>query len=168
EPKSKEEFDKAVGRLQELIPIKESEEIFRPLHKLAVAGNETVIKECIDRLKELDFEYEIFGGNDYHMVEEIGDIREAKLVKEKVGSGYCPLEFFEDVKSSEYEVDLEGGLRGRKIASLPLVSISVIGPSLERFIFAYGTEIIAREYIDAVNDEEDKIFVYNPVRYLVP
>jgi len=169
-PKSKKEFHNALRRLQELMPIKESEELFRPLYKLAVAGSKDVIEECKSRLKDLKFEYEIFGGNDYHLVEDIKDIREAKLSKGKVGSGYCPLKFFESIKSPEYKMilNMKNTLNYSKGVSLPFISISVIGPVLEQFVFVYGTEIVANECIDIVDDKDDKIFVYDPVRYLVP
>lgn len=169
-PKSKKELNNALKRLQELMPVKESEELFRPAYKLAVAGNENVISECKSRLKELRFEYEIFGGNDYHLVEYIGAAREARLSGGKLGSGYCPLKLFEGVKSPEYKMilDMKSTLNRNRDISLPFINISVIGPVLEQFIFVYGAEIVAKKHIDMVDDGEDKIFVYDPARYLVP
>ena len=89
-----------INGIQGLLTIKESEELYMAEYKFAVAStNEQLIEEGAERLKELDFEYEVFGGNDYNFVEYVGGVRRAKLIKSTKGRGYCKLRDFEKLET---------------------------------------------------------------------
>ncbi len=164
-------YRRAYKEMDELRPLKESEELFRPEYKLAIAAEDEVVEEGLRRLRELDFEYEIFGGNDYHFVDYVGDAREARLVKSREGAGYCPSERVREVRVQERRLGTMHGTRrlveGRG-ERVPMLVISPVGPALEDFVFAYRAIIVADTEMDAVQDEESTIFVFDPVRYLVP
>lgn len=151
-------------------PIKESEELFRPTYKFAVVAENKVIDEGLKRLRELYFEYEIFGGNDYHFVEDIGNVREANIIKSLEGTGYCPIDLVKDIHaySQRFEVvrSIEY-LAGRRELNLPFIVSAPVGPDLEQFFFAYRANFVTRTEVDAVYDGESKIFVFNAERYLV-
>jgi len=152
-----------------LMPLKESEELFSPEYRYAIVANDEVIEEGLRRIETLDFEYDVFGGNDYHFVEYIGDAHEAKIVKSSKGRGYCPKNFFAKVESRNYRVILnsEHTLKEND-EHLPIVLFETIGPEVETFVFVFRAEIITNREIDAAQDERSTIFVYDPVRYLVP
>ncbi|MEM1522160.1 MAG: CRISPR-associated protein Cas5 [Thermofilaceae archaeon] len=153
-----------------LRPLKESEELFRPEYKLAIAAKDGVVEEGLRRLRNLDFEYEIFGGNDYHFVEYVGDAQEAEFVRSAEGVGYCPAEHVLQIRAQgrRYEVVCNTELLVSRRSSLPLVVSAPVGPGLEYFTFVYRAVIVAKSEIDAVRDRESVIFVYDPSRYLVP
>jgi len=151
-----------------LMPIKESEELFRPEYKIAIAANDEVISEGLRRLRNLDFEYEVFGGNDYHFVDYIGDPNEARYVKSKEGSGYCPAEDLQSIKSQEFRVVINCKHLSRTNAQLPIVMFSPVGPEMRCFVFAYGARLVTKSERSAVKDEDSTIFVYDPVRCIIP
>jgi len=152
-----------------LTPIKESEELFKPEYKFAIAANNEIVKEGLRRIRELDFEYDIFGGNDYHFVEYIGDAREAHLIKSREGSGYCPTEDVQRIKAQNYTIitDAKYSLRNGGLRP-PIVIFAPIGPKMKTFAFVHGASIITTLKKDAVYDGESTIFVYDPTRCLVP
>ena len=151
-----------------LTPLKESEELFKPEYKFAIAGKDATIEEGLRRLRKLDFEYDIFGGNDYHFVDYIGDVREAHLIKSREGSGYCPVEDVQHIGAREYEIIANTNYLSKNSMRFPLVISAPIGPEMEPFLFVYKTNIITKLERIAVQDEESTIFVFDPCRCLVP
>lgn len=152
-----------------LMPLKESEGLFRPEYKFAVAAKDEVIKECLRRIRELDFEYEIFGGNDYNFVEYIGNVREAYLIKTKEGSGYCQTKHIQSIKAQNYTIITNTKCSlGRGFLRLPIVIFAPVGPDMETFAFVYGANIIATLEKNAIYDGESTIFVHDPTRCLIP
>ena len=153
-----------------LVPLKQSEELLKPEYKFAVAAKDKTTKKASKRIKELDFEHDIFGGNDYHFVDYIGDVcDEARLVISKNGRGYCPRDALLRIESQNYKViiDPKYSLWGN-VRRLPLMIFDTVGPKIEAFAFVYGANIITNVEIDAVQDMESTIFVYDPTRCLVP
>lgn len=163
-PRDAETYKAIVG----LMPLKESEELFKPEYKFAIAGKDEVIEECLRRVQELNFEHDIFGGNDYHFVEYIGGAREASLTKSKKGCGYCLAEDVQQIDAQEYNVvfDSERLVKGG-VARLPVVVFAPVGPKARTFLFVYGASIVAKSNRDAVQDGESTIFVFDPSECLV-
>jgi len=151
-----------------LMPLKESEELFRPEYKFAVAAEDDVIDEGLRRIRKLDFEYEIFGGNDYHFVHYIGDAREAHLIKSKKGSGYCPAEEVHSIDAREYEIITATSRLSERNVRFPVVISAPIGPEMEIFTFVYKANIAAKSERYAVQDGESTIYVFDPARCFVP
>jgi hypothetical protein len=153
----------------QLMPLKESEELFKPEYKFAIAAEDKVIEEGLRRVRELDFEYDIFGGNDYYFADYIGDARESRLIKSKEGSGYCLAEAIKHIHAREYKVVTNTKcLLEKNDILLPLVIPAPVGPEMELFVFVYKASIVVKSERDAVQDEESTIFVFDPVRCLVP
>ena len=161
------EREKVLKDVQQLLPIKESEELYMPEYKFAVASpNEEIIEEGLRRLREFDFEYDIFGGNDYHFVEFIDNPRLAKMEKSVKGYGYCPRKDFEGVEAETFCVVWE--LEKIREARLPLIMPATFLANVnEDFIQVYGARIIAKKELDVVNDGENAIFVYKVRPFLV-
>jgi CRISPR-associated Cas5-like protein len=152
-----------------LLPLKESEELFEPEYKFAIAATDSVVREGFRRLHELDFEYEIFGGNDYNFVDHIGEPREARLYKTRKGSGYCPTEELQSIEARNYTIIMDADHFHKEPAvSPPFLMSAPMGSQMERFTFAYGATLLTKTDRDAVDDGESTIFVYDPTKYLVP
>ncbi|MEM4889652.1 MAG: CRISPR-associated protein Cas5, partial [Thermosphaera sp.] len=117
---SGERSKEIIKDIQGLLTIKESEELYAPEYKFAIASsNEALIKEGLRRLREYDFEYDIVGGNDYHFVEFIGNPKPARLEESLEGYGYCRCEDFERVEASSFDVIWEA--RSTNGGSTPLI-----------------------------------------------
>lgn len=152
-----------------LMPIKESEELFRPSYKFAIAADGSVVDEGLRRIRELDFEYDVFGGNDYHFVEYIGDVRVANLTKGREGGGYCPVDYVQSIKAQSCNVVFDTGvLLKRSSARTPVATYALVGPEMERLVFVYGATIVTKNDVDVVQDGESSIFVYESARYMIP
>jgi CRISPR-associated Cas5-like protein len=153
--------------IQSLLPIKESEELYLPEYKFAVASaDERLIDEGYKRIENLEFEYEIFGGNDYHLVDYIGKPKYAWLEKSYEGYGYCPREDFSNIEASSFSYVRDVGLISGK--NLPVVlPVHFLANVNKDFLQVYGAKIISKREQDVVNDGESKIFVYNVKPFLV-
>lgn len=167
-PTGKRRLEEVYKDMLGLLPLKESEELFKPEYKFAIAARDTVVKECSRRLLEFDFKYDVFGGNDYHFVEYIGNVREGRLIESKKGSGYCPAKYLGQIKSEVYTIITDTMyIPNRGIPQTPIVIFAQIGPHMENFAFVYRADIIITQETNAVSDGESTIFVYDPTRYLV-
>jgi CRISPR-associated Cas5-like protein len=151
-----------------LLPLKESEELFKPEYKFAIVAEDTVVKECLRRLLRFDFMYDVFGGNDYHFLEYIGNVRRGHFIKSKKGGGYCPAKYLERIEAEAYTLIADTSFIPNKgITQTPMVIFAQVGPDMEDFAFAYRTDIVATQELGAVSDGESTIFVYDPTRYLI-
>lgn len=151
-----------------LLPLKESEELLKPEYKFAIVAKDIVVKECLRRILEFDFKYDVFGGNDYHFVEYIGNVREGHLIKSKEGSGYCPAKYLGRIKSEAYTIITDTTyIPTSGIPQTPIVIFAQVGPRMEDFAFVYRANIVTNQEINAVSDGESTIFVYDPRGYLV-
>ena len=56
----------------------------------------------------------------------------------------------------------------RTNAQLPIVVFSPVGPETRYFVFAYGARLFTKSERSAVKDEDSTIFVYDPVRCIIP
>ncbi len=65
--------------------------LYRPSYLFAVSSTREVVDELIHRLQKMDFQYEVFGGNDYNFLMDVGEVRRAKYVEADSGTGYCRL-----------------------------------------------------------------------------
>lgn len=153
--------------IQSLLPIKESEELYLPEYKFAVAStDERLIEEGYKRIENLEFEYEIFGGNDYHLVEYIGKPKYARLEKSYEGYGYCAREDFNKIESNSFSIVRDIELITKK--ELPVIlPVQVLANVNKEFLQVYGAKIISKRELEVVNDEESKIFVYNVKPFLI-
>lgn len=158
--------EEIVNAIQSLLTIKESEELYMPEYKFAIAShNEELIDECMKRLKEYDFEYDVFGGNDYHFIEFIGNPKYAKLEKSYEGYGYCRREDFERIEADTFDIILE--MKSLHEKPIPIVMpVTFLANVKEDFIQVYGTKIRLKNEKEVVNDGEDKIFVYKVEPFL--
>jgi CRISPR-associated Cas5-like protein len=151
--------------IQELLPIKESEELFMPKYKFAIAStNDTLIEEGIRRLREYDFEYEVFGGNDYHFADFVGNPRTAKIEKSREGFGYCPKEEFEGIEATSFTITYDPTVMDQIKPPIVMPTQFLANVNAE-FIEVYGAKIITKSELDVVNDGESKIFVYKAVPF---
>lgn len=155
-----------VKDIQGLLTIKESEELYRPEYKFAVASSdEALIEECLRRLENYDFEYDIFGGNDYHFVEFIGNPRPAKLEKSLDGCGYCRREDFDRIEVNTFKI--VWNVKDFNSKSIPIVMpVTFIADVKEDFIQVYGAKMILKNEREVVNDGESKIFVHKVKPFL--
>ncbi|GEM_PF-2049706 len=152
--------------IQGLLTIKESEELYMPEYKFAIASSdEILIDEGFRRIKSLDFEYEVFGGNDYHFVDFIGNVKFAKVVKTTRGRGYCRRIDLDRVEASSFSIVLDINSASRQPIVMPVI-FNEAGSFVE-FVQIYGADIITRRSLLAVDDGESRIFVYNVKPFLV-
>ena len=156
-----------IKEIQELLPIKESEELYMPEYKFAIASNnESLIYNGFERLKRLDIEYDLFGGNDYHFVEYIGDPKLADVEKGREGYGYCPREDFEGVESTSFNI-VFSATAIESMRSPIIVPVTFLANINRDFIQVYGAKIITKRELSIVNDIESKIFIYEVAPFLV-
>ena len=143
---------------QPIPTVKESEELYMPEYKFAIASaQESLIYEGFKRLKDLDFEYDIFGGNDYHFVDFIGEPKLADVLKSREGYGYCPQEDFE-------RIEVEQKVAGMNPTIFPVTFLANVN---SRFVQVCGAKIIAKRELDAVKDDESIIFVHKVKPFFV-
>jgi CRISPR-associated Cas5-like protein len=161
------ERGKVIKDVQGLLTIKESEELYMPEYKFAIASsNDILIDEGLRRLREYDFEYEVFGGNDYNLPEFIGDPKPAKVEKSREGCGYCPREDLDRVEAESFNVAFN-------VDALEWMKPPIIVPVMflanvnMEFVQVYRAKIITKKELNVVNDGEDKIFVYKVKPFLV-
>jgi CRISPR-associated Cas5-like protein len=161
------ERGKVIKDVQGLLTIKESEELYMPEYKFAIASsNDILIDEGLRRLREYDFEYEVFGGNDYNLPEFIGDPKPAKVEKSREGCGYCPHEDLDRVEAESFNVAFN-------VDALEWMKPPIIVPVMflanvnMEFVQVYRAKIITKKELNVVNDGEDKIFVYKVKPFLV-
>jgi CRISPR-associated Cas5-like protein len=162
-----EDRNKVIKDIQGILPIKESEELYMPEYKFAVASsNESLIDEGIRRLRDFSFEYEIFGGNDYHFIEFIGEPKTAKMNGSREGCGYCPREDFERIESESFNIafDISAIEETRNLIVMPVMFLANVN---KEFVQVYGAKIVTKRELDVVDDGESKIFVYEVSRFLV-
>lgn len=162
-PRGKRTLESVYKDVYGLMPIKESEELFKPEYKLAMVARNELVKKVLRRLRAFDFEYEIFGGNDYHLVEHMGKPREARVIKSKRGRGYCPASELEKIEALNYKIILNTkNSFSKSNLQPPIVFFADVGLQLKTFAFVYGANIITKTERDAVQDEESTIYVYRP------
>jgi len=161
------ERSKIIKDIQNLLTMKESEELYMPEYKFAVASDdESLIDEGLRKLKEYDFEYEPFGGNDYHFIEFIGNPRPAKIEKSKEGYGYCSREDFERIETESFNVTFNINML-EQIKPPIIIPVVFLANVNENFVQAYGAKIITKKELNIVNDGESKIFVHKVEPFLV-
>ena len=138
---------------RELQPIYKSISLYEPKYKIAVAlRNKEIYDDLLRRLRELDFVFDIFGGNDYNFVKDIWDIREARFARSSVGRGYCSSMHFKSVSSGS-EVIIVGDM--------------VLANVKEKFIFTHGGDVFLKTEKEVVDDGESRIFVHPAEIFLV-
>jgi len=153
--RSEEERKDLMKQVGGLLTVKESEELYMPEYKFAIASNnESLLEEGMRRLKNFDFEYEVFGGNDYHFVESIGEPRPAKVYNSQEGYGYCPRKDFERIEVKETGYSL-------------VIPVTFLANVRADYIQVYGAKIIAKRELSVVDDGESRIFVYEVSPFLV-
>lgn len=153
--------------IQGLLTVKESEELYLPEYKFAIASHdEALIEEGLERLKKFDFEYDVFGGNDYHFVDFIGDPKLARVEKSVDGYGYCRSRDFKKISVESFNVTWD--VKMLKDMQLPLIiPVIFLADVNDEFIQVYGAKIIAKRRLDVINDGESKIFVHKVKPFLV-
>lgn len=162
---SGERSKKVVEDIQGLLTIKESEELYMPEYKFAIASpDEALIEEGMRRLREYDIEYDIFGGNDYHLVEFIGDPKPAELKKSSEGHGYCPREDFREIETEALDTVMK---EFRDKPTTLIIPVTFLADVKGDFIQVYGAKIRLKSEREVVDDNEDKIFVYKVKPFLV-
>jgi len=156
-----------IKEIQELLPIKESEELYMPEYKFAIAStNESLIDEGIRRLRDLDMNYDLFGGNDYHFIEFIGDPKLAEVEKGKEGCGYCVREDLERVETESFDVAFNASVI--ESTKFPIIMpVTFLANVNKEFVQVYGAKIVAKRELNVVNDGESRIFVYEVTPFLV-
>lgn len=124
--------------------------LFRPKYRIAVASkDDSFLGELKERLVKLDFEFEIYGGNDYNFVSWIGKPREARLSLSSEGEGICKLDDLESIEGSGtlYMDDVNDG-------------------EVSRYAFGLDISIRTMRPLPVVEDGEHKIFVHDPSKFL--
>jgi len=155
-----------IKQVQELLTVKESEELYMPEYKFAVASSdEKLIERGAEKLRNLDFEYDTFGGNDYHFVEYVGDVRPAKVIKSIRGRGYCKRIDLDRVEATSFNIIWSVNSATHQPLVMPVMFRKA--GIFEEFVQVYGADIIVRKERTAVDDRESKVFVYNVRPFLV-
>jgi len=157
---SEKKRKEVIKDIQGLLTIKEDEMLYMPEYKFAVAStDDMLIERGFKKLKNLDFEYDVFGGNDYHFVEYIGDVKLAKVIKTTSGRGYCRCSDLDHIEANEFTIIKNVT---SAIAYRPLVIPAPFheNGTYEDYVQVYGADIVTRRALDAVDDGESKIFVY--------
>jgi CRISPR-associated Cas5-like protein len=153
--------------VQQLSPIYESEELYMPEYKFAIASNnESLIEEGAKRLRKLDFEYEVFGGNDYHFVDYVGDPKSATVYSSREGYGYCPREDFEHIEAKSYNVVFDTNVI-KEVKGPIVMPVMFLAKVNAEFIQVYGAKIITKRELSVVDDGESKVFVYEVHPFLL-
>ena len=162
-----ENRSKVIKDIQGILTIKESEELYMPEYKFAVASSdESLMDEGIRRLRDFDFQYEIFGGNDYHFVEFMGEPRIAKMDRSREGYGYCPREYFERIEAESFNIAYNtNAIEGTR--SPIVMPVTFLANVNKEFVQAYRAKIITKRELNVVDDGESKIFVYEVSPFLV-
>lgn len=162
---SEEKRAESVKEIQGLLPVKESEELYMAEYKFAIASShENLIDEGFRRLEDLDFEYEIFGGNDYHFVDFIGNVRPATVKMGRQARGYCRRNDFEGIRANDFKVTWSINNAQRMPLIMPVTFLANVK---EEFISVYGADIIVSRELHLVNDGESQIFVYEAAPFIV-
>ncbi len=65
--------------------------LYRPSYVFAVSSTGEVVEELTSRLQKMEFQYEVFGGNDYNFLLDVKSVRRARYVETDRGVGYCRL-----------------------------------------------------------------------------
>lgn len=156
-----------IKEIRELLTIKESEELYMPEYKFAIAStNESLIDEGAKRLKELDIEYDLFGGNDYHFIEFIGEPKLAEVEVSREGYGYCPREDFERIEAESFNVIFNASVI--ETVKFPIIMpVFFLANVNKEFFQVYGAKIITKRELPIVNDRESKIFIYEVSPFLI-
>lgn len=124
--------------------------LYKPIYKVAVASpDRELIEEFKDRLLRLDFEFELFGGNDYNFLSWIGEMREAELVRAKQGIGYCRL------------TDLDG-FEGSGTLHIDEVKEAKVF----RYAFSQGVTLKLKNDALAVQDGQHTVFVHESWKFV--
>lgn len=162
-----ERSEEVIKDIQRLLPIKESEELYMPEYKFAIASsNEGLIEKGLEKLERYEFEYDIFGGNDYHFVDFIGKPKVANVEKSFDGYGYCTSEDFDRIEAKLFNMTWK--IEGIKEVQHPLIIPTTFLANVNKdFIQVYGAKIIVKRELDVVNDGESKIFVHKVKPFLV-
>lgn len=154
-----------IKNIQELLPTKESEELYMAEYKFAIASSdENLIDKGFRRLRDLDFEYDIFGGNDYHFVDFIGNASYANVKKRNQARGYCRRKDFEGIGASSFEITWNISNAQRIPLVIPVTFLANVN---EEFIAVYGTDIISKRELYVVDDGKSQIFVYEVAPFIV-
>jgi len=153
-------FDGLINEVATLLKIKSKRELirtpiknvilFRPKYRIAVASkDDTFLRELKERLVKLDFEFEIYGGNDYNFVSWIGKPRDAELSLSNEGEGICKLDDLESIGGSGnlYMDDVNDG-------------------KVSKYAFGLDISIRTKRPLPVVDDYEHKIFVHDPLKFL--
>lgn len=150
--------------------IKRSEELYRPKYKFAIASkNGKLIEKGMEQVKCLNFEYDVFGGNDYHLAEEVSQPRKARFYKSRIGRGCCPADEFKKIISNNATVIPSGSLEyvRTKRAEPLIIPASILADVQKRFIFVFGADVEAKSELNVVDDGKSKVFVYKSSSFLV-
>ncbi len=133
---------------------KRSVMLYKPTYKIAIASPVTeLIEEVIDRAKRLSFEYEVYGGNDYHFLTDLGAVRKASYSdKMEEAYGYCRLGDLQTIQ----------GNKGRAVIQLD----SMNDGKISKYAFGFGVPLKVREPKPGVDDEEHRIFIHKSWEFL--
>ena len=122
--------------------------LINPKYVVGVASpNKEKIEDLYYRLQNRHFEFIPYGGNDYHLVEDIGDVTWAKHIKAKEGEGYAPRSLINTVK----QIDS---------SSVVLRTAYVRASRREYFVFVWRGIIVTKTELDVVHNGNHRIFVY--------
>ncbi len=124
--------------------------LYRPTYRVAVASpDDDLIGELEGRIGRLDFDYGLFGGNDYNFLAWIGDLKRGRLVRTRRGIGYCRLS---DLMGFEGDGSIQiDEVRGDEAVS---------------YAFGHGVVLrLARDHL-AVDDGGERILVHESWRFL--
>lgn len=121
--------------------------LVEPVYIIGVAGKKNLVEELFERLKTLNFEAPIFGGNDYHFVKYIGDVKMGELVKSNKGEGYLSRDLVRNIYNFN-------GVSAQ-------IYVAYVRASIRKdFVFVYNGYIESSEPVDIVEDGANKIFVH--------
>ncbi len=138
---------------KELMPVYKSLSLFQPKYRIAIAVNDEDLRdELMYRLRNFEFVYDVYGGNDYNFVDRIWAIKKAKILTSDRGRGYCSIDDFKSVEPD-----------GKAIISSDVVLANV----KKKFVFVCYGEIILKNKLLVVQDDESRVIVHKASPFLV-
>jgi len=137
--------------------IKRSRFLYKPVYKFGVAStNEELISELYDRINNGEFEYEIYGGNDYHFIDYYGDVNRGEYIETIEAYGYSEKNHVEEIKP----------IKNPAFAKIDYVH-NIEQQEIESFVFVYQALIKVKKPKPAIKDSEHVFFIHNPLKYLL-
>jgi len=129
---------------------KRSRFLYNPIYKFGIiSSNRRIINMLKKRLDEWDFVFEVYGGSDYHFIDNIGDVRIGKYIETSKAFGYQVLDYVKRF------IPQENG----SIIKIDYLHNVAMGKIL-RYVFAYKALLETYKPKPAISDGEHVFYIH--------